>query len=180
MNLRIKAHCQGGVSTAMAGVTSVPGAIRFRIVLGVLESGFFPGVMLLMSCWYKVCQFRLRVRSLTTADRIAGGNVKANRHLLHCFPTRRSFRRPPCWLYNTSDGDGRRIARLEMVSRALIEPVLGICLIAGCLFWRDWVQSVSRHPPTSSSQVSSSIECVSLPSAEAPHRLPEHHTMAYR
>jgi len=124
------AHCQGGVSTAMAGVTSVPGAIGFRIVLGVLESGFFPGVMLLMSCWYKVCQSRLRVRLLTIADQIAGGNVKENRHLLHCFPTRRSFRRPPCWWYNPSDGYGRWIERLEMVSRTPLEPVLGICLIA--------------------------------------------------
>lgn len=35
---------QGGVSTAMIGIHSVPAAVGFRIVLGALESGFFPGV----------------------------------------------------------------------------------------------------------------------------------------
>lgn len=30
--------------------------IAFRIALGLVEAGFFPGVMLLLSCWYKVSQ----------------------------------------------------------------------------------------------------------------------------
>lgn len=28
--------------------------IAFRVALGFLEAGFFPGVMLVLSCWYKV------------------------------------------------------------------------------------------------------------------------------
>jgi len=35
-------------------VTNFGGMIAFRIALGLIEAGFFPGVMLLLSCWYKV------------------------------------------------------------------------------------------------------------------------------
>lgn len=48
---------QGSVSTAVAGINTTAGLVGFRVVLGMLEAGFFPGVMLLMSCWYKVCGF---------------------------------------------------------------------------------------------------------------------------
>lgn len=30
------------------------GMVAWRLVLGLVEAGFFPGVMLILSCWYKV------------------------------------------------------------------------------------------------------------------------------
>lgn len=74
-------HLQGAVSVSVKGINSLGGMIAFRIVLGFLEAGFFPGVscfepkqesttvelamldqkkltrvqvMLVLSCWYKV------------------------------------------------------------------------------------------------------------------------------
>jgi len=49
------ADVKGAMSTAVAGVNSFGGLIAFRFCLGLVEAGFFPGVMLLLSCWYKVC-----------------------------------------------------------------------------------------------------------------------------
>jgi MFS family permease len=46
--------CQGAVSVAVKGIDNIGGMIAFRIALGLIEAGFFPGVMLLLSCWYKV------------------------------------------------------------------------------------------------------------------------------
>ncbi|ETN44778.1 uncharacterized protein HMPREF1541_09653 [Cyphellophora europaea CBS 101466] len=43
----------GAVSVAVKGIHGLGGMIAFRIVLGFLEAGFFPGVMLVLSCWYK-------------------------------------------------------------------------------------------------------------------------------
>jgi MFS family permease len=45
---------QGGMSIGAKGISSFAGMVVFRIALGLVEAGFFPGVMLLMSCWYKV------------------------------------------------------------------------------------------------------------------------------
>ncbi len=42
------------MSVGAKGISSLGGLIAFRFVLGLVESGFFPGVMLLLSCWYKV------------------------------------------------------------------------------------------------------------------------------
>ena len=45
---------KGGMSIGVKGVTSLGGMVAFRMVLGLVEAGYFPGVMLLLSCWYKV------------------------------------------------------------------------------------------------------------------------------
>ena len=42
------------MSIGVKGVNSLGGIVAWRFFLGVVEAGFFPGVMLLMSCWYKV------------------------------------------------------------------------------------------------------------------------------
>lgn len=42
------------MSIGAKGISSFAGMVVFRIALGLVEAGFFPGVMLLMSCWYKV------------------------------------------------------------------------------------------------------------------------------
>ncbi|KAG4267237.1 hypothetical protein FPRO04_04849 [Fusarium proliferatum] len=43
----------GGVTIAMAFTRTYEHMIGFRILMGVLESGFAPGVLLLLSSWYK-------------------------------------------------------------------------------------------------------------------------------
>lgn len=34
------------------------GLVPLRLVLGLLESGYFPGCLYLLSCWYTKCEFR--------------------------------------------------------------------------------------------------------------------------
>ena len=52
----------GSMSIGVKGVSSLGGMVAFRFCLGLVEAGFFPGVMLIMSCWYKVgLQFGIRV-----------------------------------------------------------------------------------------------------------------------
>jgi MFS family permease len=42
------------MSIGAKGITNTAGLVAFRFFLGIVEAGFFPGVMLLLSCWYKV------------------------------------------------------------------------------------------------------------------------------
>lgn len=39
---------------APKGIHSTAGMAVFRFILGIVEAGFWPGCMLVMSCWYKV------------------------------------------------------------------------------------------------------------------------------
>lgn len=48
------------VSGATAGTNSFGGLIGVRIVLGVCEAPFFPGVFYLLSCWYTKKELALR------------------------------------------------------------------------------------------------------------------------
>lgn len=43
----------GGVAIALAGCKSTPALAGVRVVLGLAESGFAPGVLYLLSTWYK-------------------------------------------------------------------------------------------------------------------------------
>lgn len=54
---------QGSMSLGVAGVNNLGGMVAWRFCLGIAEAGFFPGVMFLMSCWYKV-SYRVQVRFL--------------------------------------------------------------------------------------------------------------------
>jgi MFS family permease len=42
----------GALSAAMACVQNYGAILAFRFILGCIESGFFPGVLFVMSCWY--------------------------------------------------------------------------------------------------------------------------------
>ena len=53
-HIRAVLTVQGAISVGVKGVNSLGGMVAFRIALGLVEAGFFPGVMLLLSCWYKV------------------------------------------------------------------------------------------------------------------------------
>ncbi|KIV78622.1 hypothetical protein PV11_06256 [Exophiala sideris] len=62
----------GAVSVAVKGVNSLGGLIAFRVALGILEAGFFPGVMLVLSCWYKPKELSKRIAVFYTGTILAG------------------------------------------------------------------------------------------------------------
>ncbi|KIW53739.1 hypothetical protein PV05_09285 [Exophiala xenobiotica] len=62
----------GAVSVAIKGIDSLGSMIAFRVALGFLEAGFFPGVMLVLSCWYKPSELSKRIAVFYTATILAG------------------------------------------------------------------------------------------------------------
>lgn len=60
------------MSIGVKGVNSLGGMVGFRLVLGLVEAGFFPGVMLLMSCWYKPAELAKRIALFYTASLVSG------------------------------------------------------------------------------------------------------------
>ncbi|WVR04204.1 hypothetical protein IAU60_001204 [Kwoniella sp. DSM 27419] len=62
----------GGMSVGAKGINTLGGMVAFRMVLGLVEAGFFPGVMLLMSCWYKPAELSKRVAFFYTASLMSG------------------------------------------------------------------------------------------------------------
>ncbi|KAL6247440.1 hypothetical protein RBB50_005786 [Rhinocladiella similis] len=62
----------GAISVAVKGIHSLGGLIAFRIALGFLEAGFFPGVMLVLSCWYKPSELSKRIALFYTGTILAG------------------------------------------------------------------------------------------------------------
>ncbi|WOO84172.1 MFS transporter prlL [Vanrija pseudolonga] len=62
----------GAMSIGAKGIHNLGGMVAFRFVLGLVEAGFFPGVMLLMSCWYKPAELSKRVAIFYTAALMAG------------------------------------------------------------------------------------------------------------
>ncbi|RSH80115.1 hypothetical protein EHS25_007317 [Saitozyma podzolica] len=64
--------CWGAMSIGAKGVNSLGGMVAFRFFLGIIEAGFFPGVMLLLSCWYKPAELSKRVAFFYTASLMSG------------------------------------------------------------------------------------------------------------
>lgn len=62
----------GAMSIGAKGINSLGGMVAFRFFLGLVEAGFFPGVMLLMSCWYKPKELSKRIAAFYTAALMAG------------------------------------------------------------------------------------------------------------
>ncbi|KPI39180.1 putative transporter [Cyphellophora attinorum] len=62
----------GAVSVAVKGIDSLGGMLAFRVVLSLLEAGFFPGVMLLLSCWYKPSELSKRIAIFYCGTILAG------------------------------------------------------------------------------------------------------------
>ena len=62
----------GALSVGVYGIHNFGGMVAFRFALGIIEAGFFPGVMLLMSCWYKPAELSKRVALFYTASLVAG------------------------------------------------------------------------------------------------------------
>lgn len=62
----------GMVAMAMAGVKNFPGLIISRLILGVLEAGFFPGVLYYLSIWYTRTEYGRRVSYFWSFSSLAG------------------------------------------------------------------------------------------------------------
>lgn len=62
----------GSLATAMGGTPNFGGLVAFRLVLGGIESGFFPGVLFLLSCWYKPAEIGKRFAIFYSAAVLSG------------------------------------------------------------------------------------------------------------
>jgi len=62
----------GALSAAMACVHNYGSLLAFRFVLGCVESGFFPGVLFMMSCWYKTEEIGKRFAIFYSAAVLSG------------------------------------------------------------------------------------------------------------
>jgi MFS family permease len=62
----------GALSAAMAAMPNFGSLLAFRFILGCIESGFFPGVLFLMSCWYKPSEVGKRFAIFYSAAVISG------------------------------------------------------------------------------------------------------------
>lgn len=58
----------GAVIIGFGFTKSWPSLIPLRLVLGLLESGYFPGCLYLLSCWYTKCKTPISVISLRSAN----------------------------------------------------------------------------------------------------------------
>jgi MFS family permease len=62
----------GALSAAMASVPNYSSLLAFRFILGCIESGFFPGVLFLLSCWYKPAEIGKRFAFFYSAAVLSG------------------------------------------------------------------------------------------------------------
>jgi MFS family permease len=62
----------GIVTIGMAFVNSYEGLIAFRVVIGCLEAGFAPGVLLILSSWYKRAEQARRFAVYISAAILSG------------------------------------------------------------------------------------------------------------
>lgn len=62
----------GVITIGMAFVKSYQGLIAFRVVIGCLEAGFAPGVLLLLSSWYKKAEQSKRFAVYISAAILSG------------------------------------------------------------------------------------------------------------
>lgn len=91
----------GAVSVSVKAIDTLGGMLAFRVVLGLLEAGFFPGVMLLLSCWYKVSSVVMLILPFkTNGSASALGAFEADRDLLYGNHIGGRFWRSPCWRHH--------------------------------------------------------------------------------
>ncbi|CAL3967753.1 unnamed protein product [Diplocarpon coronariae] len=62
----------GALCAAMASVRNYGSILAFRFILGCIESGFFPGVLFVMSCWYKTAEIGKRFAIFYSAAVMSG------------------------------------------------------------------------------------------------------------
>lgn len=62
----------GALSAAMSSIHNYSALLAFRFILGCIESGFFPGVLFLLSCWYKPSEIGKRFAIFYSAAVLSG------------------------------------------------------------------------------------------------------------
>lgn len=62
----------GAITIAMGWVKDYKGLIAFRVVIGCLEAGFAPGVLLILSSWYKKSEQSKRFAVYISAAILSG------------------------------------------------------------------------------------------------------------
>lgn len=62
----------GCMTIAFVGIKSFGSLVALRFILGVIESGFFPGVLFLLSSWYKREELSKRFAIFYSASIISG------------------------------------------------------------------------------------------------------------
>ncbi|OBT45367.1 hypothetical protein VE00_04054 [Pseudogymnoascus sp. WSF 3629] len=62
----------GSLSAIMACAPNYGSLLAFRFILGCIESGFFPGVLFVMSCWYKAAEIGKRFAIFYSAAVLSG------------------------------------------------------------------------------------------------------------
>ncbi|KAH6703189.1 major facilitator superfamily domain-containing protein [Leptodontidium sp. MPI-SDFR-AT-0119] len=62
----------GSLSAVMACAPNYGSMLAFRFILGCIESGFFPGVLFVMSCWYKTIEIGKRFAIFYSAAVLSG------------------------------------------------------------------------------------------------------------
>ncbi|KFY98974.1 hypothetical protein V498_01096 [Pseudogymnoascus sp. VKM F-4517 (FW-2822)] len=62
----------GALSAVMACAPNYGSMLAFRFILGCVESGFFPGVLFVMSCWYKAAEIGKRFAIFYSAAVLSG------------------------------------------------------------------------------------------------------------
>ncbi|KAF7553347.1 hypothetical protein G7Z17_g3700 [Cylindrodendrum hubeiense] len=80
-----------GALSALMAISKTYGALLgFRFILGCIESGFFPGVLYLLSCWYTKAELGKRFAIFYTAAVLSGafggllaGAITSNLHDAH-------------------------------------------------------------------------------------------------
>lgn len=65
--------CWGAVSIGMGFVTHWTQAVGLRIILGVLEAGYYPGCVFLLSCWYVRFEVQKRFSAFYLLALLASG-----------------------------------------------------------------------------------------------------------
>ncbi|KAH8593025.1 putative vitamin H transporter [Bisporella sp. PMI_857] len=62
----------GALSAVMATAPNYSSMLAFRFILGCIESGFFPGVLFVMSCWYTTAEIGKRFAIFYSAAVLSG------------------------------------------------------------------------------------------------------------
>ncbi|CAH2350018.1 high-affinity nicotinic acid transporter [[Candida] railenensis] len=70
--LTIIMTCWGVVSCCCGAVHSYGGLLAVRILLGIIEAGFFPAALFYLSCWYSRKELALRTSILYSGSLISG------------------------------------------------------------------------------------------------------------
>lgn len=65
----------GTVMAAMAAVNNTAGLLASRFMLGLTESGLFPGVIFYLTLWYKRAEQATRVAFFFSCSTLAGVSI---------------------------------------------------------------------------------------------------------